>query len=161
MPQTEADIVSLIARIEPGMPVEQVAAAIDAVDIFIQRGKALREMLETAITEHIQATGQDLVIGTVRYYLAVKKDKKLRKDVTPDAVLSALFDKTGGDMAAVGTVLASGWCKPGAAEGVLGEDFLKYFEVVERESLEEGKSKKTLQKFDDRFARPGKGVADT
>lgn len=149
---TEQEIIGLIARIEPGLPAEQVAAAIDAVECNYRRAKELKVLLEQALYEHIEATGKPIVLGPVRWYVGPVRKTDCRDE---GECLQSLIEQFG--PAHVGkNFLSSGAFKHGAiSKEVDGETFARLFEVREEMELKEGKAErvKKLQKVNEDFVR--------
>lgn len=129
---------------------EDLGALKDRLTFFAGKIKEMRAMLDAKMLEIIQETGQDIEIGPVRYYAGIDKEKKC-KDYK--AALVALLDKSGGDMDAVVGCIASGGLKPGACKSILGDDFDKYFETVEKDVIKDGKPTKKLLSTNENFTK--------
>lgn len=138
-----------IARIEPTTPIDDVAYALNRLDSYMQFGRELKQRLEEAVIDWIQANG-DLVIGDVRYYVGVRKTTKC---IDVAAAVDALLAASGGDMQAFVACLASDALKHGAAKKVLGEQWDRYFKVEAKPKLENEQPKKELMKVDERFVK--------
>lgn len=138
----------------PGAPLEFIAAVRDVVRAQLERAKERAKAVDEAMLEHIEATGEDIVIGDVRYYAAHPKDIDCPdKEATAVAVLEAV----GGDMRRFGECLSSDAFKPGACRKVLApEVFDRCFVTTVRDKLAEGKpAAKRLVAADTRFL-PGR-----
>ena len=121
----------------------------------------LTRHIEQAIIEHIETTGLDIeLLDGKRWY--VGKDKIIKSN-DDTAVMHAVLDATGGDVAKFTTgadgVLASSPWKFGAVKTLLGEDrFATLFTTTYKTSLETGKTIKVLKVADPAFQLKG-GVA--
>jgi hypothetical protein len=131
------------------------------LDAILQWAKEQDRRLKEAMTRHIQMTGRDLVIGTVRYYVGTKKDTK---DRSPRHTLEVLLEAVAGDLDKLAEALSTNAIKHGAARTILiealGEDagrskWVECFVVEEKTELKEGKPVrvKELVKVDERFIR--------
>ncbi len=140
-----------IARIHPGSSPDDVATAINQLDVLGDRVKAAKEMLKDHLTEYVRANGS-LEIGTMRYYLG---RKKITKCVNVPDTLAALLGAVAGDWNRMCEFLSAGPVKHGAARQVLApDDYALLFISVDEDELKEGKPEgKTLQKTDTRFIR--------
>lgn len=92
------------------------------------------------LTEH-----GEVVSGDERYYVGKKKTTKCRDT---GKALEALLTETGGDFEAVVELMKSEPWKYGACKGVLGDDWNRYFMVVESETVE-----KEVKRIDTRFEK--------
>jgi hypothetical protein len=143
---------ALLGRIEAGEgTLDDCAAALAAVEALERRAKQLKASLEDALIAHIRATGQDLVIGEIRYYAGHRKSVKC---LDVPATFDAAVEAAGGDLGRVlNECLASDALKPGAVKALIGDEaFGRLYRVEVREELGEGKPRKRLLKVNDRYA---------
>lgn len=150
-----ATLETRILQIAPITTVEDIATAINDLGFMKRRCAELQSHLEERMIERINETGQDVVIGTVRYYVGVAKSVKC-KDVP--ATIEQVLSAANGDVARFADCLSSGAFKYGTVRRLFEEvgDTTSYgqlFETVEKDDLKEGKPVKRLQKVDEQFIR--------
>jgi hypothetical protein len=143
-----------VNAITPESSVEQIADVLFTLAGMARRIKELQADLDERMIEHIKATGQDIVIGTVRYYIGKPKTIKSRDDLK---TLETLLEISGGDLGRVVQCLSANAFKHGTVKRMLEElkaapeTFDLLFETVEREKLEEGKPR--LMKLDTQYLK--------
>jgi uncharacterized protein YpmB len=130
---------------------DQVMAIYDRICFYSREIKRIKDLAETAVMEWIKANG-DLNAGNgIRYYVGTDKTTKC-KDVA--ATVEAILVAVEGDAKRFTDILSANAIKHGAAKKVLPpEVYEQLFEVVVRETLEEGKPKTKLVRFDEKFTR--------
>jgi hypothetical protein len=130
-----ATVESLILRV-PDSDVEQLAECIGKLKALGERVRELRRMFEEKMLERLDASGP-VEVGEVRYYAGFETET-ISGD--PTAVLTALFENCGGDMASVAAALCSQPFKPGFCKSVLLPDvYNRLFTVTEKRKAKEGK----------------------
>jgi hypothetical protein len=137
-----------LARIPGGSP-EDLAEVFMRYEAQARRARDELAAIKDALVEHIQATGQPLVVGEIEYRAGHRKETKcLSNDQAADAVFSAV----GGDVKTFAACLASSAFLPGACRKVLPPDeFARLFETVDKPVLIEGKPKPQLVGFNPKF----------
>lgn len=142
------DVTTALARIDPGVSADVVIDAIGKVELLERAAREARKLLDAAAIEWIDRNGA-IEVGTVRWYVGVRKDKRSRDNV---ATLDRLYVKAGGDVARVADALASQPFRTGQARELLGEvEFGEHFETVEVKELREGKTARRLLKTDTQY----------
>ena len=158
-----ATIESAVLFLGPDATPEQVGHARNAVAFVGQEARRLKTLLDDRLRDVIEETGRDIVLSdTVRLYLGVPKEYVAR-DLA--AVLDAVLDAAGGDLAGVASCLSSGCWKAAAVRTLLADPdrFAGLFDTVEKPTIKEGKPVKSVLVADQRFApsRPRKELPDT
>lgn len=131
--------------------IDDIGAAINAVDYLYARCKETKAALEEAMEEHVKATGQPIIIG--EWMWAMKTPKTTKEiDKTHLATVEQLLEF--GGPASVAQGLGSDPWKHGTIremEGMDDETFNKLFEVTYPPTLERGKTPKKLTKINTKF----------
>ena len=137
--------------------VDQIIAALDAVDTLKETVDMLGELSEAAAIRYIKANG-DIEVGTVRYYVGTTRTTKV---VDAAVTFAELLDRVGGDFKEFTATLVAQPFKPSAARTVLGDAYEKFFHTKIVDDLMTGKPKRSLKRSDTRFERsttqPGPG----
>lgn len=127
---------------------------LSAITVNVAKLREMKAAVEAKMVEKIKATGQDIVIGPVRYYVGKeKKTKCLDYAGTVNAILAAC----GGDVDRLAGCLASDAFKHGTVRALFEEfedadSFRRLFETVEVEDLKTGKPTKKLLSVNTAFA---------
>lgn len=145
----------MVLSLSPEVTIEQIAAALNRVEALKDFVRELDGHLKDAMKQWIEANGQDIEIGTKRWYLAPEKKVKERD---PAQTCQTLLEVTGGDFGRMGECLSANAFKPGAIRKLLaelgqGEKFAELFDVQIGTKLAEGKPVKQLQVVDTRFIK--------
>lgn len=144
-----SDVETAILKVTATTPSDDIAATLEKLAAYLERGKELKELLESRLKEIIEETGHDIEVGTVRYYVGDKRTTKCRD--AGEAVRS-LLETLGAE--GLAPLLASQPLRYGACKQVLpADEYDRLFEVVVERELKEGKPLKRLQKIDTRFIR--------
>jgi hypothetical protein len=145
-----ARIESVVCGVNHELTEDQVAAAIDALETLSVKVREWKRLLDDGLRDWLETNKRDLVIGSVRYYLAHPKETNCRSD---KETLVSLLERFGPEYVAE-QFLAARWFKAGAIKAELEPDeFARLFDVVEKVKVEEGKPRKQVQKIDERFVR--------
>lgn len=146
-----------VLTINEETPVEQIGELLAKLDYMKQAIKEVQQNVEDRLLERIQTTGQDITIGTIRYYAGTKKTTKPAEGKA-SAIMDTVLTLAQGDMdAACRDYLSSNAVKYGSIRKALEDNpvakFDELFTVEEQAELAEGKPKKTLQKVDTKYLR--------
>ncbi len=134
---------------------DDFAAVMDKLKVAKEQLKEMESSVEEIVTAHIEATGHDLVIGSIRYYVGNKRTIKARDNA---AVLQALLlQQFGVEDIALNYMASQPWRYGAIRDAIRPDLFGMLFEVIEEPELKEGKTTKRLQKTDDRFLKGGAG----
>lgn len=126
---------------------EQVLEMMDRMDAVMAHAKEIKDNLNAAVIEWIKANG-DLVSGTKRWYVGVKKQTKCRDQ---KALVEAVLNATGGDVDKFCEMLGANAFKPGACRQLLtADEFASLFRIDEGDELRDGAAPK-LQMIDSAF----------
>lgn len=130
---------------------DEIARVLMAAQTLKKLAGEIETLAKQKAMEHIEATGQDLVIGTTRYYAGVRKVTKCRdKQGTLDAILRICE----GDMSRAAEYFASDPFKHGQLKRDLPPaEYELLFTVEERPELVEGKAKKQLLSVNEAFLK--------
>lgn len=131
-----AEAESLLLRCNSESPLDQLAAASDAVEALCERAKALRAHRDALLTEAVKERGP-LTLGNTRYWLSHPKTTKPRALL---ALMRAVMECTGGDEEAFARALSANAFKIGQCRSILGEAFPDHFTVEVRDKLESGEA---------------------
>lgn len=151
-------LAAIIDQVGPNCSLEQFDRANAMVESLNKLAKTAVAVWKFNARAKILADG-DVTIGTVRFYVGVKKDTTCDN---AELFLLAMMEMFGVDdeqirrrvVAAIAPLLCANPFKPGETRKTIGEEeFARYFSVKEEGELREGKPKKeaSLQKFDNRF----------
>lgn len=149
-----AAIETAVITIGPDTPPQVVGQVRNAVAFVGEEARRLKRLLDDRLREIMEETGRDIVLNeSVRLYLGVPKEY-VPRDLA--AVMSAVLDAAGGDMAGVTSCLASGCWKAGAVRSLLDDPdrFASLFETVEKPEVRDGKPLRKVLVADDRFNGP-------
>ena len=126
---------------------DEIAAVLDRLSFYLERGKALKELLDGALIKWINANGR-LSIGDIEYYVGVTKPTPKCRNVA--AALDAAFNHFGGSVEDVAKeLLGSQPFKYGAFKSLVGEDeYAKHFFTEPKPKVEQ---EKKLQRVDTKF----------
>lgn len=132
--------------------------ALDAAAAAIARIKEAQAAIKESVVEHIQATGEDLILeksdgNTIRYYVGTTKTWKPAIDANPE-IVAGLLESGGAD--AVSRCVASNPWKRSAIKAELGKDehdrlFVCHEKDVLKEGKPTGKKAVSLQRVDSTF----------
>ncbi len=111
---------------------EQVITIMDQMACMAASIKEVQASHNAALLEWIQANGS-FEFGGKTYIAGKKKSTRCTNDA---ACLEAIMEATGGDWEAFKAALKSQPVKPGAAKGLLGDDWDNHFEVTTEDKLE-------------------------
>jgi hypothetical protein len=155
--QTAQDIV-LAATLERPDTILEARSFIAALADLLRDAKALYEQRMIDLLADAPAKGAN--IGTLRFYLGVKRETRIRDGKRGEVLMKALTLAGGDADAAVERYLASGFIKPAAVRDAMAEvndpEFDHLFEVIEEREVREGKPHKdglTLHVVDTKFLR--------
>jgi hypothetical protein len=126
---------------------EYIADVMGRVEAALERAKAIKAALKEAVIQHILATGRDLTIGDIRWYV---REKKKERCLDVRRTIDRLLVVTGGDMDAVCGVMVAQPFKFAAARKLL-PDYDELFETTTEPELCDGVPKKELCSVDTRF----------
>jgi hypothetical protein len=127
-----------------------LAELLNRVAVLKEAAKEAADMLDARMVEMIQESGQDIVIGTVRYYVGVKKTWKCADKKRAIEAVMQLADTED----QVASLLSSDPVKRGAVAALAEEkklDIGGIWTCDESDELREGNPK--LQKIDTKFLR--------
>jgi hypothetical protein len=153
------DVAAVAANLEddvrtiaaPSTSVEVIAEVMDRVDAFGRRARQVKDALESAMIEHITATGNDVTIGDRRYYVGVDRSTKC---VSNEECTDSVFSAVGWDVKQFAACLAANAFKASSVRSVLPEgEYLRLFETTEKPELREGKPSRKLKSLDVRYVR--------
>jgi hypothetical protein len=134
--------------------IDDIAETLATLHGVATRCRELKALLDDRLRERIESTGQDIVIGELRYYVAAKTVTRCRE---PAPTLLALLDAAGGSADDVAACLAANGFKVGACRQLLGDAFGQHFETSVETELATGKPLKRLQSADTRFTGSHRG----
>ena len=134
---------------------ETVVDRLGQLDALMSAARQLKDLLEQAVIEWIEAHGDLHVPGmSVRYYTGTRKSTKC---IDVYRTFEAILEAPGGDLDKTLGTLASGAIKHGAARSVLSQEiFDRLFLTEEKPELKEGKPRKSLIRVDERFVHSEK-----
>lgn len=140
----ESTDLALAAIEDPTATPDQILAAMDAIDVVIERAKELKAQRDAALIAHIKATGKPVEYGTTRWVLTHPKDTKC---VDKNAAIKATLDAVGGDVDRFADLLVSDPLKYGSCRSVLDHAVYEHlFRTEVKDKLE-----KRLVKLDTRY----------
>ena len=153
VPVEQSDVVvrmrQMLSMLDSGSTHDDIASAIDTVQLFGRLAKEFKAALDGAMLEWMEANHRDITIGDVRYYAGVSK---VTTCTDTAATLDALFEWAQGDMKKVTDAFASSPYKHGFCRDILEPDkYAAMFITEERGKVSEGKPKKTVQQINQRF----------
>jgi len=137
--------------IDSSSPPEQILELIEASKRATANLRAAKAAANEVILDWLEANGNSLERGEVRYYSApVKRIKARSLDVVAEAVLEA----TGGDWVAFCESLSTSAFKQGAVKKLVGDNrWAELFSVEVVQELKTGKAKRKLAEVNERFVR--------
>lgn len=148
-------IPSLLAKMDDGKATpEDLAAALMAGKTRVEQAKQLLALVESSIVAHMEATGAEFTIGTIRYYAG---HRKVTTCVNPQGVMERALEAAQGDVARVVECLTANPYKLTEIRLLCGELPEGMFVTTERPELCEGKPRKKLLSADTRYTKAKAG----
>jgi hypothetical protein len=152
-------MLAMASAITSETSVDDIAEVINAINFVAQAAKEARRLFESAMEQRIRETGQEIVVGDIRYYLGTEKKTTCKN---PSATIRAILEAAGGDEDRLIQCLSANWVKPGTTRKMFEEfgcpdQFDALFDVQIRSELKEGKPVKKLLSVNTKFV-PSKGV---
>jgi hypothetical protein len=149
----------LLVKSDAGtLTLDDCAAGWTVVRSRLRALEEIKALVEDAIVRHLEATGEEIVVGEVRYYAGHPSTKKC---VDPAAVVEAVLKRAEGDVGAIVTCLASNPFKLTELKLLLGDLPPGAYVTETRPKLMEGKPKKALLSSNDRFAKGSRAPVPT
>lgn len=140
----------LLLSVNEDSPLEQLAAASEAVDAEFERAKRNKEARDALFTEVVKRRGP-FSLGSTRYWLSHPKTTK-PKALLP--LMRAVYEASGGDEEAFARTLSANAFKVGQCRSLLGAAFSDHFETVVKDKLESGEvAPKELTSADERWMK--------
>jgi hypothetical protein len=143
-----ADVTSMIDRLSVDAEPVEFQQADDAVKVMGEFVADAKSRIAELKLEWIDARGEDMVIGDVRYYAGEAKTDKCRdaKRLLDTFITEHSID----DLAAC---LSSNAFKPGACKPILGNAWGEHFVTESKPVIKEGKPVRGLQAINTRFVK--------
>lgn len=130
---------------------DEIARVLMAAQTLKKLAGEIETLAKQKALEHIDATGEDLIIGTTRYYAGVRK---VTKCVDKSSTLEAIFRVAEGDMERAVEYFASDPFKHGQLKKDLPPaEYDRLFAVEEKIELVESKPKKQLLSVNEAFVK--------